>query len=589
MSSSSPQDELPTRSTTNTQTFLETLDLDAYNKALEEHLVTNPVEQSDLDRCLLRRLQMVQREKKQLSHVAQALTILLQAGAKWNSDALFDDQKTPLHIICDSLGDHHELLDLMVKSSQQSIINKMDIDSHTALMYAVEKANINCIKCLIANEADITIGDDRYQSLASGDDYLLTPIMKAIWMLRCNSEHSSEIMSEIFDLLLDAAVDHNKYHFCSCPDYILSALFVGNVDCINKLIKIGTPLDIIDDYGKYVWVRVARMGDDLELLKNMFNRGIDKDSIDQNGFSILGHAVISGNVKAVRYLLDQGVAIPTYSGAGRKAQCDQCKGNTLIIDDDNRDPGMLAIHDNNLEIFKLLDEYGSQSCKSFNALRCAVICSSVEVVSYLLNKYTYPLNMEYNVKYFGESIFTLLTEPYLPQYPAQITKLLLDHGADPANQMCAATGVTALMAAIYYGHLELIAQYIRGGVDINVRSWDSRYGMLSPFEASVLWHHPYVSVMLLISGCFHKFKVNPNFKLEKLMKDWNVYDKKKKAISLRLRCRSVILNHLSPRADKKIENLPLPGCLIKFLSIPELDNIVYEYNKADGIYFIGTV
>ena len=88
--------------------------------------------------------------------------------------------------------------------------------------------------------------------------------------------------------------------------------------------------------------------------------------------------------------------------------------------------------------------------------------------------------------------------------------------------------------------------------------------------------------MLLISGCSRgefstrKLEDDPKPKLEKLMKDWNVYDDI--VTPLKQRCRSVILNHLYPRADQKIENLPLPGLLIKFLNIPELDDITDAYN-----------
>ena len=146
MSEGSSEDELPTRSTTNTQTFLETCVLEADHKALEEHLVNNPVLQSDLDRCLLRGLQIVQRKERELTHVAPALTLLLQFGAKWSSKVLLDEQKTPYHIICESPGDHHELLDLMIKSFQRTSINARDSHKRSALMYAVENDNINCIQ-----------------------------------------------------------------------------------------------------------------------------------------------------------------------------------------------------------------------------------------------------------------------------------------------------------------------------------------------------------------------------------------------------------------------------------------------------------
>ena len=568
------QDELPTRSTTNTQTFLDTCVLDADHKALEEHLGTNPVQQSDLDECLLRGLQIVQHKKRKLSHVAPLLTILLQFGAKWNSDALLDEQKTPYHIICESPGDHHQLLGLIINLSQQTIIDQQDSHRHTAMMYAVKNSNINCLKSLIIKGADVTIGIDVY--LDTFGDYidLWTPITEAIWKLSC--DHTSTIMYDIFELLLQAAVDQNKDHFRSCSDDIMCAILAGNIYCIKKLIKKGAPLNITVGKGISVWSLLAREGD-VELLKCMFNRGIDKDSIDQGGYSMLWHVVISGNIEAVRYLLDIGVAIPTYAPEEREVPCEHCGENRLIIANDwkqeCRDPCMRAIWYDQFEIVKLLDEYGSKSCKSFYVLRHGVQWGSVDIVSYLLNTYSYDINIEYIIK--GKDILTLLTRPVYESW-AQITKLLLDHGADPAKQMCGATSRNAIMTAIGYGNLEVIAQYIRSGVNINLRSWDSKYGRVSPFQTSVLRNCHDIAEMLLISGCscrvFTKLTLNAKPKLKKLMKEWNVYDNN--VIPLKQRCRCVILNHLSPRADLKIQELPVPRLLIKFLSIPELDSIV---------------
>ena len=166
-----------------------------------------------------------------------------------------------------------------------------------------------------------------------------------------------------------------------------------------------------------VVIDVASSGS-VELLKCLFNRGIDKDSTDHHGRSVMWRVVESGNVEAVRYLLDIGVAIPYYPPDILDTQGERCKNNRLImenrldrhrfkdgrytlvvdLDEEYQDPCTEAIRDNNLEIIKLLDERGSQSCKSFFALRRAVIWGSVDVVSYLLNKYTYDLNIEYIIK-----------------------------------------------------------------------------------------------------------------------------------------------------------------------------------------------
>ena len=516
-SNSSSDVEQPTRSTTDTYTFLENCVLDADHKALEEHLESNLVQQSDLDRCLFYGLQIVKRKKRELSHVAHTLAILLQFGAKWNSKFLLDYRQTPYHIICESPGDHHELLELMIKLCQLRIIDAEDIGRFTALMYAVSNDNINCFKCLIANGADIK----------------------------------------------------------------------GGYGC------------------GYVWSLVARWGN-VELLKCLFNRGIDIDSTDQIGRGVLWWAVCSGNIEAVRYLLDIGVTIPNYAPKVHETQCECCKKDRFVIEykgkvsslfafvEKYHDPCLRAIDDNKLEIVKLLDERGSQSCKLFYSLRSVVMSESVEVASYLLNKYMYPLNIEYIIKDSYKSIgpYTLLTESG-QWFTPQITKLLLDHGADPAKPMCAATSVNATMTAICAGDFKAIAQYIRSGVNINFRSYDGTNIKALPFETSVLQGHLSVAKMLLVSGCScgvfslpnnHKFKVNIKPDLEVLMKEWKVQENN--VIPLKQRCRCVILNHLSPRADMKIENLPLPKLIIiKFLSIPELD-VIQDLSSATITHYV---
>ena len=554
-SNSSLHDEQPTRSTTKTKTFLVNCVLRAHHKTLEGHLMRNAVQQRDLDRCLLLGLRIVQRRKRELSHMAPALTILLQYGAKWNSDALLDDQKTPYHIICESTGDHHELLDLMmIKSSQQTIIDTQDIYERTALLYAVSYANIKCLKCLIANGADVNIGNDMYRKyVPSKLPPPWTAIMEAIGKMR-NVENTSGVEVDIFDLLLNSGADVNKptikYQHAISP--IMHAFGLRNVYCMQKLIEKGAHLDSIGNNNRYVWSRIAELGN-VEPLKCVINHGLDKDSIVE-------------------------VTIPSCMHKPDRGKKNEY---TLSINQKNRDPYILAICHNRLEMVKLLDEYVSESCELFTALRYAVIYNSVDVASYLLNKYTYPLNMEYTLLLSqGRSTHTLLTEPR-SVVTAEIIKLLLDHGADPAKPMSEATCVNAIMTAIHYGNLKFIAQYIRSGVDINFRSWTYINKKVSPFEASVLRGYHNVAEILLISGCScgvfswdnnHNFKNNLKPEVEKLMKEWKVQENN--VTPLKQRCRSVVLNHLAPGAHMKIGKLPLPGCIIKFLSISEIDDLV---------------
>ena len=555
--------------------------------------VSNPVQHSYLDRRLLRELRIVQQKERGLSQVAHDLTVLLYSGAKWNSDVLLDEQKTPYHIICESPGDHHELLDLMIKSSQRAIIDTRDNRGRTALMHAVQNVNINCVKCLLANGTDVNILNTSYQYGVTGaPPQKSSAIIEAIRMLRSGFIHikNTSVNEDIFDLLLD------KSPFECYMSLIIVAAHFGSIYCIKKLIKKGANPCNIGPYQRYLWPTIARIGN-VELLKRLFNHGIDKDSRDEDDVSLLWHVVDSGNVEAVRYLLVLGVVIPTYTLDVRETQCQQCKEHTLLVDDNrwrdqvSHDPCMAAIRDNSLEIVKLLDEHGSQSCKSLTALRRAVICRRVDMVSYLLSKHTYPLNMEYNkyVKTYSYPLgykegYTLLTEltldegfllPEKSKVFLQIIKLLLDHGADPAKVLCAARSPNAIMTAIYHGTLKVVAQYIRSGVDMNFRSYDCLCGNVLPFESAVLRGYHDVAEMLLISGCScgvfslgnkHNFKNNLIPEVEKLMKEWELQENN--VTPLQQRCRTVILNHLSPRADVKMEKLPLPGGVIEFLSIP---------------------
>ena len=130
-------------------------------------------------------------------------------------------------------------------------------------------------------------------------------------------------------------------------------------------------------------------------------------------------------------------------------------------------------------------------------------------------------------------------------------------------------------------NVKIVAHLIRSGLDINSRSYHWLHGFVLPFEAAVLDGKLKAAKMLLVSGgsCGvyslnnnHKFKANVTSNIKNLMKYWNVGSNN--VNPLRQQCRRVILKDLSPQAHKKIKRLPLPKSIIKYLSIPELDDIV---------------
>ena len=533
-------------------------------------------------------LQIVQKQERELSQAAPTLLLLLKFGAQWINDetwlnVLFKNGMTPYHLICQSSGDQHELLDLMLLSSEQALIDKAHRGNCTALVHAIRNLNINCVKSLLTHGANVN-----YYSSPNWLWSINCPLVEAMREWASDSEHSRIIREDIVDLLLGSGVDVNEPCNKYTPPPIICALNYGNVKCIKKLIHRGARLGRTSYGNNYVWAELVRRRH-VNLLKNLLEHGIDKDSTDTEGKSMLWLVIESGDVEAIRYLLDLGVTLATYQLEAELKPCKKCGTNRLHIRRDceqsTRDPCMDAISRNALVIFQLLEKHSALSFNSFNVLMKAI--DSQDVMEYLLNRYTYPLDIEYTTHNSNRGIIyqsdyrTILMEACYSNNAA-VTKMLLDHGADPNKRMCEKKCFSVINIAINKCNVEMVAHLIRSGLDINSRSYHYVHGYVLPFEAAVLDGRLDAAKMLFVSGgscgvysfnSYYTFKanINPNFK--KIMKKWNVYSNN--VNPLEQQCRSAILNHLSPQAHKKIQKLPLPHCIIKYLSLAELDDVMY--------------
>ena len=548
-----------------------------YNNALndlEVHLKKYRIEQHVFDRCLMDGLQLVERRDQELSQVAPTLQLLLQFGAQWKVDTFLDHRTTPYHLICKSSGDHHELLDLMFISSGRELIDTEDSSGFTALLYAVKNANINCVRSLIVNGAGLHVPNTHCL------------FIEIIDFLTC-SYISQSINTDIFELLVDSS-EANKY----LSESINFAISTHNVKCVIKLFKKTFHFNTSHKKNCYDWARAAHMGS-VDLLKCMLNHGIDKDCTDKEGRSLLTWTIRSGKPEAVRYLLDIGVSVPKYDPQSKSKfkLCKKCGKNTLLLDSNFfskwvDDPCARAIRMDIPEIVEMLVEHGGLSCISFNALARAVRSSSANVVEYLLSKYSYPLNIEYIWTDSCERECGTLTKAYsFPRF-IRVAKSLLSHGADVNKQVCKYNGLSPLNTALCRGHEEFIALYIRNGVDINFKSH------ALPIEVAVVRDRLFATEMLLVSGCscgmfslgnYLEHKDDMKSDIEDLLRKWNVHENN--VIPLKMQCRRMILNHLSPQADKKITKLPLPPGVITYLRIPELDDILDVCKTSDRNHY----
>ena len=540
--------------------------------AIRLQLDINPPSQETLDECLLIGLRNLATQSQHISHVVAALQLLLQFGAKWNGSTLFDILITPYHIICHCSSDPYELLDMMIKSSGGKLMNKTDSSGCTAVMYAVHYKNVECLRCLIDQGADLNLGSDY------GNNNMTTPLIDAI---RAYSSSRSPISRDILNLLLENGVDVNKscYLRRSPIEY---AIDCNSIYCAKKIILNGAQLNFVSE-----WFPIAASKTSIDMLRYLIDFGIDKNCTDLLGKNVLYHAISSGDITVIRYLLEAGVTISTIKKQPdfhmMYMQQDPLQWNSCLQ----------AISLEKLDVVQLLEKYDQQSFQSFEALQCAVRKSSLEMVNYLLSKYKYPINMEY-LSWRGHTYHTILTEACHP-YQLEMVSLLMEYGADPAKKSVHKQYQSAFLKAIDNEYNELVAHFIRSGVSLDGRLHDDFHGAVLPFEYAVIKHNKPATEMILYGGCGN-LKLIKNFiagiycfdttydfrryvsqELQKLMRELDVLENNVK--SLQLLCRKSILKHLCPRAVKKITKLPLPPMIIRFLSIPEINHVLDEFKK----------
>ena len=357
-----------------------------------------------------------------------------------------------------------------------------------------------------------------------------------------------------------------------------------NVLYLAKLIDGGASFNITDKQIRKAWPAIAKMGN-VKLLKYMFNHGIDKDSTDMKGRTMLSYVVASGNIEAIRYVLDLGVTLPNYPPGTDEMRCRHCAANRLLLKtvqectSSLHDPCMVACELNMPQVVQLLEEYGGENFKFTYALRHAMEHHSVKVVAYLLKKYNYPLNDEYFKEPY--TICRSLLSDASRLGLQKVVQLLLNHGADPYKKICDGEGFNFFTAIIIRGYAGVLAGLIRCGVDFNQKLHGRQLGYISSFELSVRCNNIYAAEMFLIlgytGGMNSLAKMHPlKPKLLNLLMEWNLHENNVQP--LKRQCRRVLLNHLTPQADKKIKQLPLPPMLITYLNIPEIDGIVDAYN-----------
>ena len=237
--------------------FLDDLDSENGDSTLRLQLDTNPPSQKTLDECLLIGLRSLSSQHQHISQVVAALELLLQFGAKWDGSTLLGLQRTPYHIICRCPSDLYELLDKMMRSSEQKLMNEQDSSGFTAVMHAVHNKNIKSLRCLIDHGADLNIRCIPISTV------LTTALIDAI---RAHALGPSPITRDILNVLLESEVDVNRHNLVRSP--IEYAIAYNSIECFEKLVKKEALVNL-----KGMWFEAAS-NRSIDILKSLINLGI---------------------------------------------------------------------------------------------------------------------------------------------------------------------------------------------------------------------------------------------------------------------------------------------------------------------------
>ena len=460
--------------------YLKDLGSKENGNTLRLQLDTNRPSQKTLDECLLIGFRSLSSRNQHISQKVAALKILLHVGAKWDCNTFISMRRTPYHIICRCSSDQYILLDKMMKSSEKKLVNEKDLYGFTAVMYAVQNKNIESLRCLIAHGANLNLRRDPIFNR------MTTALIEAI---RAYALGPSIITRDILNLLLDSGADVNGHKLLRSP--IEYAINYNSIYCFQKLVQKDAQFNL-----KRMWF-VAASRRSINILRSLINLGISKNVTDSLGRNALHHAVFRGHITVIRYLLEVGVTITTI----RKRQNRQPMRhiNNWVDTRYMYNPCLQAVFMERLDVIQLLEKYEQKTFQSIGVLKMAVRKNNLIMVNYLLNRYTYPLNMEYRdtdtfiIGRAWNCRQTILTEA-CRQKRLEMATLLTDHGADPAKKSDDQEYQSAIMIAIENNCTKLLAYFIRSGVHLDCRLHDPYFGEVLLFSSFFLYGKklPYV-------------------------------------------------------------------------------------------------
>ncbi len=415
---------------------------------------------------------------------------------------------------------------LTKRAETKTTIDFMEV-SNNPFHQAVAKGDIEQVKKLLADGADVNTRDERSQ----------TPLHYA-----ARGGHE-----EIVRLLIDKGADVNISMEGESWTPLLDAATKGHAQIAKLLLENGAKVDIGDDYGYTplyyaIWnedeesIRMfikagadinkrVNAGDvsnpffeavwmeDPNLVKILIDAGADVNYKDQSGTTPLRCAVEAVDVETARLFIGTDINIPEFHKAAFEGNIDKVRefvesGTDVDIKDElGWTPSYWALSAGQNEIFEYLFNNGAditiQTKDGHTLLHYACKAGLTEIVEQLIAKgadvsvknmagetpllYAASKGREKIVKLLvnkGANINATSLNGHAALGDAaeagheEIVKFLIDSGANVnLNARIHLIGEyrgTALQAAIYYGHSSIVNLLIANGADVNINALNGR-------------------------------------------------------------------------------------------------------------------
>lgn len=404
--------------------------------------------------------------------------LLITKGADIN--AKHNNGWTPLRL-AESKG-HIQSVELLRKhgAKEDSSVGQSDARPATSLQRAVTSGNIDQVKSLISQGADVNAKNEQGQTLLHlacqrGN----TETAKLLINGGANLNAKNDRGQTPFDvaciqghkaaaeyLLEKGAAINNVTHEGGTP--LVLAAYAGHRDIVEWLVSKGCDMEHRNIWGNTPVSEAAYCGK-LDVAQLLLEKGARVDEENYYEDTPLHRAILSGHIPTVQLLLDHGAKLKRgrlgFTPVGLAMLENQSEMLKFLIDKKSEySPAHLAAFRGDVEAIKDSlargGDINAQDPSGLTLLACAICSGQIRVVEFLLSSGA-------DINLVDGSHFTALQWATARRRP-KIVALLLEKNADVGIRDD--HGYTALHWAAMKGSVEIVQMLLKKGSPVNAES-----------------------------------------------------------------------------------------------------------------------